>query len=234
MESICLLAHVVSTCLIVSWEYVRPQAFMQGSKKLKEDSNWKEVSLLIKEKVLDMLQIKNMDIYTYIATSFEENLNKLLTTSVFKGSVINKANKKMVDFLAPEIIQHNYQKLDSIYRKGLNYNDLDERIFYKERTNTITPNRMTPFAKQGYVNRLNQGTQKGTSGQTNLASHRVLTYDNFDMQESALPQKESGNSNFSKIGIPKSVKQTPNGLKTPLIVCKTPIANGMEMFNYIS
>jgi len=44
----------------------------------------------------------------------------------------------------------NYKRLDTVYQKELKPGDLDERFFLRERISTLTPSRLTPFARQGY------------------------------------------------------------------------------------
>ncbi len=91
------------------------------------------------------------------------------------------------NFLSPEFLQSNYKRLDQIYEKKLNFNNLDERIFLKDRTANITPSKFTPFARQkvhipnnrpklggnigGFTERSNQPA--------NYMSHRILNYENL-------------------------------------------------------
>lgn len=35
----------------------------------------------------------------------------------------------------------------------MDVNNLDERIFFKERLTNLTPGKFTPFARQGYANK---------------------------------------------------------------------------------
>ena len=46
-----MLAQIIAFVLIYSWEYARPTQFLKsdhGEKKLSEDSNWKEISYVVK------------------------------------------------------------------------------------------------------------------------------------------------------------------------------------------
>jgi hypothetical protein len=79
----------------------------------------------------------------------------------------------MFDCCSPDYLSANYQRLDSLYRKSLNYNDLDQRIFIRDRLNTLTPSKFTPFAKQGYVNKVDKVQQKRQV----FTSHRILNYE---------------------------------------------------------
>ncbi|CAM5999445.1 unnamed protein product [Sphagnum balticum] len=78
------------------------------------------------------------------------------------------------DFLSPELMPHNYKRLDRRYEKLMGPDDLDERIFFRDRSTNLTPSKFTPFARQGYANKgrgLRAGDKEGFS------SHRILNYD---------------------------------------------------------
>lgn len=64
------------------------------------------------------------------------------------------------DWLSPSYIQDNYRKLDKIYMKSIDPQDLDERVFVKERAANHTPTKFTPFARQGYLNKLQKPTNR--------------------------------------------------------------------------
>lgn len=51
------------------------------------------------------------------------------------------------------MIEINYKKLDQFYNKNMDINSLDHRIFYKNRQAIFTPSKVTPFYKQGYINK---------------------------------------------------------------------------------
>lgn len=88
------------------------------------------------------------------------------------------------DFLSPTNLQNNYRRLDLYYQKKLDYNHLDQRIFFKDRTANITPSKFTPFARQKMHipnNRPKLGGNLGglsdrTTQQGSYMSHRILSY----------------------------------------------------------
>ena len=65
-----MLAQTICFMLFYAWDYIRPMALMRGDKKLTDDSSPKEYSMVIKEKVLEIFLIKNIDTYKSIAGSF--------------------------------------------------------------------------------------------------------------------------------------------------------------------
>lgn len=91
-----------------------------------------------------------MDSYAKIAHLFEMYFNDLVN----KNNII-KCSPNHTDFLSPtnDLIGQNYKRLDNFYKKSLTGNELDERIFYRDRTLNLTPSKFTPFAKQGYANK---------------------------------------------------------------------------------
>ena len=86
------------------------------------------------------------------------------------------------NFLSPEFLMNNYKRLDHHYQKRLDFNHLDERIFFKDRTSIITPNKFTPFARQKiHVPMKKLGGNIGgitdrTVQQGNYMSNRILNY----------------------------------------------------------
>ena len=134
------------------------------------------------------------------------------------------------DFLSPELINTNYKRLDLLYQKALKPEDLDQRVFFKDRTTNLTPSKFTPFSRQGYTNKLTKTTKMGKfSGpvavtnekENNFTSHRILNYEMIDKVETT--QKPIP---VSEMKLPKTVLQTPSSVKVPLI-CSTPITTGM-------
>lgn len=95
-----------------------------------------------------MFSIKTMDIFASVAHNFERFFEEeLINTGIIKCS-----NGKQ-DFLSPELIIMNYKRLDKRYEKTMGFNDLDERIFFRDRAANLTPSKFTPFARQGYANK---------------------------------------------------------------------------------
>lgn len=85
-------------------------------------------------------------------------------------------NNEKADFLSPHRINNNYQRLDDYYRKSLNPEHLDERIFFKERTVNYTPSKFTPFARQNHNKKVKP--KFGISNPTkDHQSFRTLNYD---------------------------------------------------------
>jgi hypothetical protein len=93
------------------------------------------------------------------------------------------------------LININYKKLDHFYQKSLNSNELDERIFFRERAANLTPSKFTPFARQGYANKVIKNNNIKLGGNFNMMniqdttlnkesynSHRILNYDSIDKQ----------------------------------------------------
>ena len=116
-----MLAHIISTMLILVWEYLRPE-ILRG--RINDNSSQKEIKLGITEKVLEMYCIKEVQEYKVVAKHFEEYFGNLLER-FSKGS----ANK--MDFFSPRHISANYNSLNKLYEKSIMPEDLDERIFFK-------------------------------------------------------------------------------------------------------
>jgi hypothetical protein len=125
---------------------------------------------IVIEKILGIFLIKNMDAYEEVASSFEDFLNELINKGII-GMTPGKA-----DFFSPQKIHNNYQRLDDFYKKNHNPENLDERIFFKERTVNYTPSRFTPFARQGNNKKNQQRFNGGNQALKDLQSHRVLNY----------------------------------------------------------
>ena len=88
----------------------------------------------------------------------------------------------------------NYKRLDTLYQKKLNFSQLDQRVFYKDKKKTNN-NPFTPFSRQavripnkfrlggnivGLGNNLSN-TDRNTQ-QANYFSHRILNYEAMDNQ----------------------------------------------------
>lgn len=132
--------------------------------------------------------------------SISAELEGFFQKLVERGVVKNTGDK--TDFLSPDLINHNYRKLDKLYEKALTPSDLDERIFFKERANLFTPSKFTPFARQGYANRgppKNLVGKLGGTTQEAFSSHRILNYEMLDKQETA--QKPLGGNLNDMVGI---------------------------------
>lgn len=212
----CIMAHIISTLLFLAWDYMRPEALKCSPK---------DKSIAIKEKLLEMFCIKDLAEYKERAKEFEEHFGWLRD----KGIIKNTPNK--MDILSPEHINTNYKRLDRHYEKNLNPDDLDERVFFRERAMNLTPSKFTPFARQGYANKYQKPALSGKiSGNANkdqhFNSHRILNYE--------VIEKEIENRNMPahEIKLPKSIMQSPSMVKVPLL-CATPITAGMEMYNYL-
>lgn len=131
----------------------------------------------IHEKILEFFLIKNLDFYKNIAERFENYFSYL------KNKEVIKIPQGKENFVSPELIQGNYKRMDSYYEKKLDYNYLDERIFFKDRISNMTPGKFTPFARQRVhiPNKKIGGNLSGltdrTVQQANYNSHRILNYE---------------------------------------------------------
>ena len=84
------------------------------------------------------------------------------------------------NFLSPELLPLNYKKLDSFYEKKLDFNYLDERIFFKDRISSTTPGHITPFAKQKlHIPNRKIGLTDRNTHQGSYMSHRIINYENL-------------------------------------------------------
>lgn len=195
IENTCMLAHVIAFMLICSWDYLRPAAYVD-----KKFADKKEINLFVQEKVLEMFLIKTIDTYRLIAGSFEDYFNGLAHSNILKFSA------KTMDFLSPEHINLNYKKLDYSFQKALTPEDIDERIFFKDRAANLTPSKFTPLSRHGYVSKMatkqpaGRPTQLGggnfDSNKENFSSHRILTYEMIEKSESQTPK---GVTNINEI-----------------------------------
>ena len=73
-------------------------------------------------------------------------------------------------------MNQNYKRLDKLYEKNMGVNDLDERIFFKDRIHNLTPSKFTPFARQGHANKARKVNQNDVTHKENYSSHRILNY----------------------------------------------------------
>lgn len=63
IENTCLLAHAISFMIIYAWDYLLPGVLLKGltaERRLAEKSSLKELSLAVKEWVLELFKIRNM------------------------------------------------------------------------------------------------------------------------------------------------------------------------------
>lgn len=148
LENTCIMANTFAFMLAFSWQFIVPTGILKSEKRINEHSSTKEVTPILRERVLEMFSIKTMDIYASVATAFEIYFDKELAC---RGIVKNSPHG--TDFLSPELMNQNYRRLDKHYERSMNVNDLDERIFFKERSVNLTPSKFTPFARQGYTNK---------------------------------------------------------------------------------
>jgi hypothetical protein len=107
----------------------------------------------------------------------------------------------------------------------MNVNDLDERIFFKERSVNLTPSKFTPFARQGYTNK----GKRDNLMKENFSSHRILNYEMMDKPDGNF--KMATDTLMSKL--PKVVMVSPSTMKVPLIQA-TPVSRGLELINYVN
>lgn len=220
--------------LIYSWDYVRP-AFCADKKM----TDRREISLFVQEKVLEMFLIKNVDTYRLIAASFEDYFEALVS-----ASTIRMTNRK-TDFLSPEFINANYKKLDYQYQKNLSHDDIDERIFFKDRAANLTPSKFTPFARQGRIGKMAANQQQNKMNyDTNrdiFSCNRAIPFETgVEKWESQTPQSTTPTNTNSELVIMHIIQRFPkNIVNSPLLnkrtlICSTPITSSMEMYNYLN
>jgi len=144
-----MIAAIISSILILSWDTLKPEGLLKGEKCLNDKKINQKSSLLINERVLEIFCIKDMNEYTKIVKLYESYFNKMIDSGFLKMS------EGKLDMFNPLHLTSNYQKLDKYYESKLKQNDekLDERVFFKDRTMNLTPSKFTPFARQGYVNK---------------------------------------------------------------------------------
>lgn len=97
----------------------------------------------------------------------------------------SKGSLNKMDFFSPRHISANYNSLNKLYEKKIVPEELDERIFFRERALNLTPSKFTPFARQGYANKFHKPAIGGKLGSgimnkdQHFSSHRILNYDNI-------------------------------------------------------
>lgn len=176
IENTCMLAHTLAFMLTFAWDYLLPKALMKLDKRITEQSSRNDVSLILRDRVMEMFSIKTMDIYSSIAGKLEHFFeNELIIKGVIKNS------PQVDDFFSPEMLPQNYKRLDKLYEKTMDVSSLDERIFFKERLTNLTPSKFTPFARQGYANKGRRGhVNNDMNYKENYSSHRILNYEMMD------------------------------------------------------
>jgi hypothetical protein len=141
----------------------------------------KTIIAKITERLLELFSIEDFETYRNVVSSFDDYFDQLVQNNIVKNT------NERTDFFSPELINMNYKRLDAVYQKRLIADELDERFFLRERLTTLTPSKLTPFARQGYnskamVMRLkekaeNKNTSNMASDPKEFSSHRVLNYD---------------------------------------------------------
>lgn len=116
-----------------------------------------------------------MQEYKEIAKLFEGHFSDMMDR-------FSKGSAMKMDFFSPRYISANYNSLNKLYEKKMIPEDLDERIFFRERALNLTPSKFTPFARQGYANKFHKPTVGGKLGgnmnkEQHFSSHRILNYD---------------------------------------------------------
>ena len=166
------------------------------------------------------------DQYEGVATIFENYFYDSLVDSKTKTKIIKMSRDKN-DFLSPEYLQSNYKRLDKFYEKSIESNDLDERIFLKERIANLTPSKFTPFARQGYANKDRKSTQND-----NYHSHRILNYEMMDKLETTM-KNNNNEVTISNIKLPRGVLMSPSTSMKVNLIQQTPFSAAMGMCNYV-
>lgn len=123
-----------------SIDYITSQLFSDVEK----NQDKKVLICKITEKLLELFLIEDYETYRNVVSSFDDYFDQLVQNNIIKHT------QDRNDFFSPELINLNYKRLDAVYQKKLLPDDLDERFFLKERITTLTPSKLTPFARQGY------------------------------------------------------------------------------------
>ena len=222
IENTFLMGCIVSFFVVYAWDYAKPKEFADY-----KFSDKREISLVVQKHLLPTyFNINNCYMKTYQDISDLFNDNFALLTN--KGYIKMTSGKE--DFMSPKYIESNVKRVDHLYQSRLTPEDLDERIFMKERAANLTPSRFTPFARQGYVNKLSKpGGSSRDQPSKNFNSHRILNYDMLDKIENTIPISQP----LNEIRIPKNVINSPQMFK-PKLICSTPITAGMEMYNFLN
>jgi hypothetical protein len=212
VENMFLLFSVLHYMLCLSAEWVQPaEQFDVGSR---------EVLLARFMKTLNITDTEN---FMCVHEKFEEYLNFLCEKDTLRYG------RDRSQILGAQYILANYKKLDQRYSKAIGVDDLDERLFLKERAATLTPNKLTPFSRQGYTNK------RGADAR--LACQRVLGFEDESVSSLAsqnfnpnfLPQrgeKDKPECEFPSSVVFTSTSRTPQLGKTPMTVC-------VEMYNWL-
>lgn len=66
-----MLAHTLAFMLTFAWDYLVPKAILKQEKRITEQSSRKEVTLILRDRVMEMFSIKTMDVYSSIAGKLE-------------------------------------------------------------------------------------------------------------------------------------------------------------------
>ena len=162
--------------LFYARDFIKPQYFYSGEKRLTSESIPKDVSKIVLERILDIFCIKSVETFHEVAELFEDFF------CILNEKGIVKMNRETSDFLHPQKIHGNYMRLDKHYQNDFNPQNIDERICFKERAINLTPSKMTPFARQGHqINKTAKMQPKFglTKENRTFSSHRVLNYDVF-------------------------------------------------------
>lgn len=162
----------------LAWDYLRSETILRVLRERRiSESDGKGINKIIKEKIMEIFCLRDVDEFKKFGKLFDEFFYNNMDNMVAKM-------KSEKDLLSPAHIQDNYRKLDRIYMKSIDPHELDERIFVKERTNNFTPTKFTPFARQGYLNKLQKPANRlsgnignNSSKEQNFTSHRILNYE---------------------------------------------------------
>lgn len=171
IKNTCLMASVFYCMIRYSMDYIRASLFVN----VEREQDKKSLIARITEQLLELYNIEDFETYKNVATNFDDYFDRLVNENVIKHS------PERNDFFSPELINMNYKRLDTFYQKELKQGDLDERFFLRERISTLTPSKLTPFARQGYASKLNGIRHKdkplAAPDPKEYSSHRALNYD---------------------------------------------------------
>ena len=56
-----MVSHIICSMLVLAWDYIKPEALMRGDKRLTQNSSARDIKRIIKEKVLEIFCIKDIN-----------------------------------------------------------------------------------------------------------------------------------------------------------------------------
>ena len=72
--------------LIFGWNFIRPEYFLKSDSKLNENGSIKDISIYVKNNLLDMLKIANLNLYEKVAAEFENFFHQKIDMHIIRHS----------------------------------------------------------------------------------------------------------------------------------------------------